>query len=221
MNIAEQVNQINQLFMKGDVDAAIKEYRYLLSLKPDDQIIKENLALALTSKGRLDEAEEVLKGCPSSSSVNNLFGNVYFYKRDYAKAKGYYEKAVELDHNCGDAWSNLGNIYCEFKEFNKAEDCYRKAIQLNSKNPYWHSNLGKVLFIQGKIEQAIESYKKCLMINPGLKDIQNVLCNIYDGLVGAKLLANDYTGAYSLYAECKKYCPNMDLTKYPHLCRIK
>lgn len=221
MNIANRVNLANQLFLKGSVDAAIKEYRCTLSLKPDDQIIKENLALALTTKGRLDEAEELLKGSLNSGSSCNLLGNIYFYKKDYIKAKEYYERGLELEPRLGDAWSNLGNVYLELKNYNMTEDCYRRSVQTAPDNPFWHSNLGKVLLMQGKVELAIESYKKCLAINPGLKDIQEVLCNIYDKLVGGKLLLNDYTGAYGLYTECKKNCPDIDLSKYPNLRRIK
>lgn len=221
MNIKERLHRINQLFIKGNVGTAIEQYKILLSENPDDHIIKENLALALTAIGKLDEAEGFLKDISNSSNAYNLLGNIYFYRRNYLKAKEYYEKAIELDQNCGDAWSNLGNIYLESNEYTKAEDCYKKAIQLNPKNPFWHSNLGKTLSIQGKIEEAIEAYKNCLTINPGLKDIQNILCNIYNELAGTKLLANDYMGAYAIVMECKKFCPDMDLTRYPNLRRIK
>lgn len=215
------INQVNQLLLEGKVDEAIKGYRYALSLKPDDLIIRENLALALITKGLYDEARELLGNNPDSDSGCNLLGNIYFYKRDFLKAKEYYEKAIGLDSKCGDAWSNLGNIFCEFKEFGKAEDCYRRAVEIGPSNPYWHTNLAKALLLQNKIEPAIESYKKALSINPGLKDVAETLCNIYNRLAGVKLLANDYTGAYSLYEECKKACPAVDLRRYPNLLRFR
>lgn len=221
MNIAEQVNLANELFLKGDVDSALREYRNALRLKPDDTIIRENMALALIAKGLYDEAEGLLGNDPITGAGNNLLGNIYFYKRDFLKAKGYYEKSVELDTNCGDAWSNLGNIHCESKEFNKAEDCYRRAVEIDPGNPYWHTSLGKALLVQGKVEQAIKSYKKALSINPGLDGVKEILCDIYNRLAGIKLLANDYVGAYSLYEECKRNCPDVDLTKYPNLSRLK
>lgn len=219
-DIAVCVNQANQLLLEGSVDEAIKGYRYVLKLKPDDLIIKENLALALTSKGLYDEARELLVDNPDSGSRCNLLGNIYFYKKDFLKAKEYYEKAIGLDPNCGDAWSNLGNISCEFKEFGKAEDCYRWAVGIDSSNPYWHSNLAKAQLLQNKIEPAIESYKRALLINPGLRDVAETLCNIYNRLAGIKLLANDYIGACSLYEECKKNCHGVDLTKYSNLLRF-
>lgn len=215
------INQANQLLLEGKVDEAIRGYRYALSLKPEDLIIKENLALALIAKGMYDDAEGLLGNNPNSGSGCNLLGNIYFYKKDFLKAKEYYEKAIELDSSCGDAWSNLGNISCEFKEFGKAEDCYRRAVGIDSSNPYWHSNLAKALLLQNKIEPAIESYKKALSINSGLKDIIEILCNIYNRLAGIRLLANDYIGACSLYEECKKNCPGVDLSKYPNLLRLR
>lgn len=220
MNIAELVNSANKLFLGGDAEAAIREYRRLLGVRPDDPIIKENLALALISRGLFNEAEEALKDCPNSGSAHNLLGNIYFYKSDFLKAKLYYEKAVGLDPNCGDAWSNLGNVYFEFKEFNRAGDCCKRAVETNPGNSYWYSGLGKALLAQGKAESAVEAYKKALEINPGLEGVKRILCGIYEGLVRAKFLSNDYAGAYGLYKDCRKFYTEADLKNYPNLYRI-
>lgn len=221
MDIANQVNLANQLLLKGKVDEALKEYRSALSLKPDDVIIRENMALALISKGEYTEAERLLGHNPDSSSACNLLGNIYFYKRDFILAKKYYEKAIEINPREGDAWSNLGNVFFEMKEWNKAEECHRRSVEINPNNPYWYINLGKVFLKEEKLEQAIDAYKKALLVNPGLEEVKMILCNIYNGLAGAMLLKNDYTGAYNVYSECKKNCPGVDLVKYSNLLRFK
>lgn len=221
MNIAQQVNLANQLFLKGNVDEALKEYKNAYKLKPDDIIIRENMALVLIAKGKYNEAEELLGDNPNYGSACNLLGNIYFYKRDLLNAKIQYEKAVSMDPNCGDAWSNLGNIYFEFKEFNKAEDCCKRSVEINPNNPYWHINLGKALLAQNKLEQAIESYKKTISIDPGIKGIKEILCNVYNKLAGIKLLKADYIGVHALYEECKKSCPDVDFSKYPDLFRFR
>lgn len=189
-NISVFVNQANQLFLEGKTDEALEKYRYALSLKPDDLIIKENLSLALISKGEFGEAEmlikEILTKNSGHSSAYNLLGNIYFYKRDFQRAKEYYEKAVELDSNSGDAWSNLGNVFFETAQMGKAEECYRRAVKINPDNPYWHGNLGRVLVRQDKPELAAEAYKNALKINPGLDDYKKILCGIYS-ILGDRL----------------------------------
>lgn len=221
MNIVDCVNLANQLLLKGKMDEAIKEYRSALSLKPDDAVIKENMALALISKGEYNEAEKLLENSANSPSACNLLGNIYFYKKDYKKAKGYYEMAIEINPREGDAWSNLGNIFFEMKKWNRAEECHRRSVEIDKNNPYWHMNLGKALLKEEKLELAIDAYKRALKLNSGLEEVKVILCNIYNGLAGVMLLENDYAGAYSLYKECKKNCPGVDLIKYSNLLRFK
>lgn len=223
-NISIFVNQANQLFLEGKTDEALEKYRYALSLKPDDLIIKENLSLALISKGEFGEAEilikEILAKNSNHSSAYNLLGNIYFYKSDFQRAKEYYEKAVELDSNSGDAWSNLGNVFFETAQMGKAEECYRRSVEINPKNPFWHGNLGKVLFGQDRLEPAVESYKKAVMINPALDDFRKILCGIYS-ILGNKLQKKgDMEGAGKFYKEALEL-DNKNVRVYNRLVGIR
>lgn len=258
-NIFAHVNLANLLLLKGNTDDAIKEYEYAKGLRPEDLAIRENLALALINKGEYVRAEieinELLKINSNFPSAYNLLGNIYFLKRDFQKAKRYYEMAIELDADLGDARSNLGNVYFEWNSFNKAEECYRRAVQINPNNSYWYGNLGKALIKQEKFELAIESYKKALEIGPELKDYKKILCSIYiilgerlknkrdlegayifyekaialdngnaslySKLAEIKLILCDYAGVYRHLEDCKRNCPDVDLTKYPFLSRFK
>lgn len=223
-NIFAHVNMANILLIKGYVDRAIEEYRHAERLKPNDLVVKENLALALISKGSYNEAEIEIKAIldinHTHSSAYNLLGNIYFYKRGFHSAKENYERAILLNPDMGDAWSNLGNIYFELEEYNKAEDCYRKSVQINPNNPYWLGNFGKVLFRQGKSELSIESYKKALEINPNLDDIKKSLYNIYI-ILGEQLLKEGNPKDASKYYEEALKLGKRDIRLYDRLAGIK
>ena len=60
-------------------------------------IAKIRLARTLISIGKLDEASTLLKAnmpAAYASLVTELEGDIYFAKKDYAKARAAYEKAI-------------------------------------------------------------------------------------------------------------------------------
>ncbi len=83
------------------------------------------------------------------------------------------EKAVELDDQLGEAYSNLGMIRYYYRDFEKSEKLLKKGIELNPNqvNGYvWNSVF---LSMQGRNQEAVNEAKKAFEIDPSSGFHQN------------------------------------------------
>jgi hypothetical protein len=109
----------------GKLDAAAKEYRMALELnqaspRPLPGIVAEcNVLLGQVAnlQGRPDEAiadyHEALRAVPGYSLAYKALGALYFPRGDYARSKGYFERAVALDPEETESRFYLGT--CDLK----------------------------------------------------------------------------------------------------------
>lgn len=92
--------------------------------QPDDEKALESLQKAF-DKGDMYVCEEL--------------GNLYFNKKDYEKAKFYFQKGVEV--GIPDCCISLGHMYWDgyggVKDLKKSEELYKKAIELGDKYGYY------------------------------------------------------------------------------------
>ena len=75
-------------------------------------------------------------------------------------------KAIELNPNFANAYSNLGNILRELGKLEEAESYTLKAIKLNPDYAIARSNLGTILRDLGKLEKAELHTRKAIELNP-------------------------------------------------------
>jgi len=122
-------------FKKGDFNQAIREFEVVLEKWPDD-----------------------------SRSYNKL-GVCYASLRDFAKAKSYLKKALELDLKYAEPYNNLGNICLEEKEYEKSIELYKKALELNPDYAAAHSNLGLAYKRMKRIKEAVTHFKMAAQID--------------------------------------------------------
>ena len=82
---------------KGDLEAAIRDYRTVLSLRPDTLAARVNLGAALAHTGQLDAAiaeyQAALKLAPQLESVHLDLGLAYSRKNDLASAGAQFDAA--------------------------------------------------------------------------------------------------------------------------------
>ena len=103
---------------------------------PDNPRGHNNLALALDSAGRLEEA--VLS----------------------------YRRALELDPSLSEAYSNLGKSLYRMGRLPEAVDALRRALALRPNFLAARYNLGQILVKAGRHEEAIGHLRKVLVVEP-------------------------------------------------------
>merc|ERR1719300_1126514 len=106
--ISEQEKQAgNELFKKGDFGGAVKRYSEAIKRNPSDAKIYSNRAACYT---RLMSFDLALADCEKAISLEPTFVKAYLRKAkvlqgmgQQSKVRAVYEKALELDPNCGEA----------------------------------------------------------------------------------------------------------------------
>ncbi len=87
--------------------------------------------------------------------------NVYFDQgkqlqemEKYQEAAKKYERAVKIDRNYAEAWSNLGYTLRKQGKFDEAVKAYKKAIKLDPNLAEAHEYLGEAYAEMGKFDLA-------------------------------------------------------------------
>jgi len=144
--------------------------RHALSLRNSNEA-GNNLAIALQSQGRLDEAmeacEQVLKNTPDFMDSLITMGNLQIRSGQFLTAVEYFAKALQKDPNLAVARANLAVALRELGEIQAAEDQVRTALLINPEYPQAFNVLGTLLIKQGHMDKAIQAFKDALKRIPG------------------------------------------------------
>ncbi len=128
----------------GKLDAAAEEYRLALKLnqaseRPLPGITAECSVLlgqVASLQGRMQEAiddyNQALRAVPGYSLAYKALGIVYFPRGDYAQAKVYFQKAVELDPQEEESRFYLGTCYLKLGEPREAAAQFHAAREVDA-----------------------------------------------------------------------------------------
>jgi tetratricopeptide (TPR) repeat protein len=84
------------------------------------------------------------------------------------EAERAFRKAIGLESNNSNIYSNLGVVLRKQGRLADAEYAHRKAIRLaSSDQAYYHSNLGIVLAMRGKLDEAAKEFNRAIELNSG------------------------------------------------------
>lgn len=81
-------------------------------------------------------------------------GFEYQDQGDLDRALAEYQKALELNPNYVQVYTNLGTVYLGKKDFDLAIQNFKKVIELNYWDKKAHYNLGVAYIYRGELEQA-------------------------------------------------------------------
>ncbi len=137
------------------------------------------LAVGYYQTGDLQKAEslcgQIIRKQPKHIDALNLLGLVCYYLANYDSAIEYIRKALELNSDNAEAYTNLGNAYKNKGQLDKAITSYEKAIKLKPHLAMAHNNLGSVFQEKGRLDEAVTCYQKALNLDPNLAMAYNNL----------------------------------------------
>ncbi len=106
-------------------------------------------------------------------------------KGNFSEACLYLEKAFSLEPTSLQIKSNLKSLYLQkstldfnSKEYSNAEIILKKLLKLEECNTLALINIGKIAYLNQKLSLAEKYWKKALMIEPGNKEIIQLLSSI-------------------------------------------
>jgi choline-sulfatase len=125
---------------QGNRDEAILSYERAAQLNPSDCESLNDLGMAYLETGKLADAERVFKWSLAADAEYapgyNGLGLVSVRKPDLQAARGFFEKAVQLDPNLLEAQLNLGRIYKMTGANARARACFEAFLAKASPAEY-------------------------------------------------------------------------------------
>lgn len=118
---------------EGSTEMAIREYRELVNLDPDDITAHGMLSALYFKTGDRDRAVaeilEVLRIDPSKWAQREMLAETYCEMGDYARASREYEEVLRYTPDSGDVHCKLGRIYYLMGQHGLARDTFGDALE--------------------------------------------------------------------------------------------
>ena len=152
--LANEVQDINQQFRKGDLSGALSQANRYLAKNPKDAQARFLKGLILADLGKTNDAITVFTGLtedfPELPEPYNNLAVLYASQSKYDAAKNALEMAIRTHPSYATAHENLGDIYAKM-----ASIAYDKALSLDSKNTAAQTKLSLIQdMIQGQPRKA-------------------------------------------------------------------
>lgn len=155
---SQEALQIIDDFDKG----AISKEFLLLQFKGIRDMFNRDFSQALS------EFKTALAMLPNNAMANNNVGLAYLYIGSYKEAVGCFQKALKLDKNYIDAYTNLAFSYSNYLiEPDKAKTYSLQALKIDPASSNAYAELGHAYHLLGSPKKAVKYYKKALSLNQG------------------------------------------------------
>jgi Flp pilus assembly protein TadD len=127
--------------IRGDFDAAIKEYAEVIRLRPDVPEAYNNLGVALKRKGELEKARgifsEALERRPEFSAALSNRGWVFAAQGKWHEARADFERALESNPNDDGALFGLSQALREARDYASAQRTLSRLVTRSPNFVYW------------------------------------------------------------------------------------
>jgi len=158
----------NALLAKGDLAAAIKQFRQALNIDPNYIPALNSLGAAFHRLGRLDEAirqyQKIIALKPDFAPVQNNLGAIYQRKSKFDLAGEHYAEAIRLNPRYAAAYNNLSVVRRKQGQLDAAELCCLKAIDINPAYAEAYYNLGLVRSAQQRSDDAVRAFRDAIRV---------------------------------------------------------
>jgi len=188
----------------GRYPESIAQYHRALELTPDNSVVYGNLGAALLNSGdpkMLVESEQTLKRSiainPTFAAYANL-GMLYDVQHRFSDSIAASRKALELNDQHYEVWSNLSDAYQWIGDKENANSTRQttiklleRAIKLNPQDAEAHAALAALLAKNGLKEKAVENIQTSLALSPNNPYVLCDVANTYE-LLGDRKRAISY-----------------------------
>jgi predicted TPR repeat methyltransferase len=170
LSYADALQMAISLHRDGRWDGALKLYRRLLQLQPDDANVQHFLGMLLHRRGERDEALKLIRRSlerdPTVAAWHNNLGNALLDGGHVQQAANAYERCIELDPQNVEVLNNLGCMLRGLQRTEEAEAAFRRALELKPDFADAHSNYATLLALSHRMPEALEHYSRALELQP-------------------------------------------------------
>lgn len=190
---------------RGNLDAALADYRRAADLDPKYAMAYYNLGNALEAKGDLIGAlaayTRAIEIDPQYEQAYSNRGSVRKVKRDFDGAIADFDQAIRLRPAWADAYYNRANTRKAKGDFDGALKDYTSALALDPDHASAYNNRGNLRKAQGDLSGAVDDYTSAVRANP-----RHV--GAYAARAAARLALGDLQGSVADYEQAARLSPN-------------
>lgn len=150
----------------GDLDAAERGYRQLLSIAPDHSASLTNLASIVARRGDTQEAEQLyiraISAAPDHADTHFNLGNLYRRLGRLREAVAEYEEVLRIAPKAPTALVNLGLAVSDSGDWPRAVECFARAATVAPHLPDVLDLLGEALAHCGRRDEAIAALREAV-----------------------------------------------------------
>src|SRR5947209_5853420 len=141
---------------RGDIFMARKMYREAIDTfregPAQDPVLLNKIGIAYHQMMQLDSArksyEQALKVKPDYVEVMNNLGTIYYSRKSFRRAIGWYNRALKqagTESKSASTYMNLGTAYFARKQYDRATVAYQQAMKIDPDVFERHGNVGVIL----------------------------------------------------------------------------
>jgi choline-sulfatase len=149
---------------------AVETFRGVLQHDPANALAHFDLAVSLFELRRLDEAaaeaHAALVLSPSYIRAQELQGNIYLEKKDYAGVRRAFERLLTLDPSDYTAHYNLGVLAALDRNWGDAETHLRAALRTDPRSADAYNALGSMALQRQDLARAADAFREAIRLRP-------------------------------------------------------
>ncbi|SPD75907.1 putative Tetratricopeptide TPR_1 repeat-containing protein [uncultured Desulfobacterium sp.] len=165
-----------ELYMNGDYQGAVKEFRRSIGLSPNSDYSVDAGNYLANAYLQLDDVEKAISTYQKSIRLNPLrddihvsLGNLYFGLNRFEDAEQEYKEAARIYPDANNCFS-LGQAYLYGGKLNEAETTFGKVKSIAPGSAMGDYGLGQTYSKQGRYEKAIEHFQQAIQKKDDLYD---------------------------------------------------
>ncbi len=164
-----------------------------------------NAAKNLMQKGRLNDAEKLLKNLKARKKLDHLgfhlLATIYKFKSSHLAALKLLNQSIKLNPVYAEAYADIGAIYIEINNLSMAQRYLEKSLEIKPQGLGSNINLGLVHRKLGNYKIALKYFSQAIKINPNNSNLNFNIGQIYEKF-------NDFDKTIFFYR--KSYLNNPD-----------
>lgn len=179
----------------GKPEAALQIYRFLITERPNDFLLRAEIARLMNENGQTEDAMKEIAGLvklsPGNAKLLVTAGDIYF-KDKPGEAAEYYRKAFEVDPNNNQARVQYGASLVRSMQFEAALPVLVDAVARDGNNYIAHANLATALFKLRRYPDAAREFIWLIRARPETPASYFFLAISFDKLGDCPLAMRSY-----------------------------
>lgn len=156
-----------------DFPQAEQDYRKALSLNPDDDGIRFNLASTLYEQKLYPDADSLARQIPPNAKTypisQILRGDIALKQGDTIAAKELSDLALQKDSTLVQAYAFKADLYRHRESYTEAIVMLDRAIEGDPNNAGFYINRGLMFYLNNDYVKAIQDYNQAISLDSGNK----------------------------------------------------